>query len=95
MEVKVFHDAYETEFGDGFYPFVCESEGSSPIVLKFALKDNAWRQVSGINIKGIDVGAAFLLKLGSNATAIYNTYGEQVYPQRSIKCALNLSPNSI
>ena len=83
-EIKAYHDAYETEFGDGFYPFIEETTGSTPVILRFVLKNKEWKQVSGINIKGIDGkegGYAFLLRLGSDATAIYNTYGKQVYPK--------------
>ena len=83
IKIKAYHDAYETEFGDGFYPFIVDAGGSSPVILNFALKNKEWRQTSGINLKGIDGkegGYAFLLRLGSDATAIYNMYGKRVYP---------------
>lgn len=88
FEIEMFHDTYETRFGDGFYPSIEQQENFSPIVVAFKNSGNIWIQCitsnsTHNNICGLD-GNNFnelLEKLNTeyiNNTDIKNFYNKSL-----------------
>jgi hypothetical protein len=87
-EIEMYHDAYETRFGDGFYPSVKQEENFSPIIVAFKNSSRIWIQTitdnsTHNNINGLD-GDNFnelLEKLNTeyiNNTDIKNFYNKSL-----------------
>lgn len=57
FEIEMYHDAYETRLGEGFYPSVTPQENFSPIIVAFENSNKTWIQYitsnsTDNNIKG-------------------------------------------
>jgi len=91
ITLKMFHDAYETDHGDGYYPHVTNPGTMSSTFEKFILgpdpvSEIAWKQMphsdnNKMSIDGLDgdIGSQLLTLLNQKANVsaikIYNVYG--------------------
>jgi len=88
VSVEMFHDAYETMYGDGFYPGFTKHPEWTQITVEFIDEGNAWKQYGEISINGLDdsSGRELLAKLnkegGKNNLIIKSSMGEQLYPKK-------------
>ena len=92
IEIKVFCDWYERDFGDGFYP-ICDEHSLNTeqfittVIFVYIKEKNIWKQEKGYNIDGLDgnQGQNMLELLnkkgGVTASKIYNSNTFQIYPK--------------
>ena len=95
VQINVYCDWYERDFGDGFFPTLSISEEHSLNTEKFITtvsfvyieEKNIWKQNKGYNIDGLNgnQGVSVLELLNKkgevNATKIYNSNTDQIYPK--------------
>ena len=95
VQINVYCDWYERDFGDGFFPTLTISEEHSLNTEKFITtvsfvyieEKNIWKQNKGYNIDGLNgnQGVSVLELLNKkgevNATKIYNSNTDQIYPK--------------
>jgi len=93
VQINVYCDWYERDFGDGFFPTLTISEEHSLNTEKFITtvsfvyieEKNIWKQNKGYNIDGLNgnQGVSVLELLNKkgevNATKIYNSNTDQIY----------------
>ena len=90
IALEMFHDAYETHHGDGYYPHVSNPGNMTMTIEKFILDPDpvstlVWRQLPNydnkMSIDGLDgdIGTQLLTLLNEKANVsaikIYNLYG--------------------
>jgi hypothetical protein len=92
VSLTLYHDVYETENGDGFYPYLDQELAFKEIIVTFKLEDNIWKQVYESNVPLIlgfdgDQGEKILKELNkltntntNTNTVIYNRF-DQIYPK--------------
>ena len=82
--IDFYYDAYEKDFGDGFYPLVKTHETvestMKEITIQFQLINEAWKQTSGDMIYGLDGdnGKIVLCMLNAKSAADSNKVGTQI-----------------
>jgi hypothetical protein len=92
QSITLYHDIYETENGDGFFPHLDRELSFKEIEVTFNDENNIWIQqydscVS--NIKGFDGNQGYkileeLNKLSNKKiTIIKDRFGNQIYPKLS------------
>jgi hypothetical protein len=95
VQINVYCDWYERDFGDGFFPTLNIYDEHSLNTEKFITtvnfvyneEKNIWKQEKGYNIDGLDdnQGETFLELLNKkgevNADKIYNSNTHQIYPK--------------
>jgi hypothetical protein len=95
VEINVYCDWYERDFGDGFFPTLDVYNDHSLNTEKFITtvnfvyneEKNIWKQDKGYNIDGLDgnQGKTFIELLNKkgqvNAEKIYNSNTDQIYPK--------------
>jgi len=94
VQMKMFYDPYEKDFGDGFYPYLhvlrINIKDIKEIIITFKTvlynRDLSWIQNTGSVIYGLDgnVGEELLFRLNKecdiNAKNILNCGGRVIYP---------------
>jgi hypothetical protein len=89
IKLSFFYDAYEYEYGDGFYPVLIKHDGFHEIEIKFSFDRilSAWRQRTGMSIDGFDgnTGQVVLQSLNEetkiNGFKIFNNNYKQIFPK--------------
>jgi len=96
ITLEMFHDPYETDHGDGYYPHIIHSDGMASTTVKFILTPDhkSWLQmryyenyIRGIDGLDGDIGTELLALLNKQANItsaidIYNSYGRILYPKK-------------
>ena len=82
--IDFYYDAYEKDFGDGFYPLVKTHETvestMKEIAIQFQLIHQTWKQTSGDMIYGLDgdTGKIVLDMLNAKSAADSHKVGTQI-----------------
>jgi hypothetical protein len=88
--IHLYHDDYETDNGDGFYPYLDRELTFKNIQVTFTNEDNTWKQIYESNISNIkgfdsDQGEKILNELNKLAktdiSIIKDRFDKQIYPK--------------
>lgn len=93
VTIRMYYDAYEYDFGDGFFPYfspITLVSGKTDISFELTLIDNelVWTQKTEESIQGLDgnIGNELLNKLNAelnvNAKKILNKNGAVLHPKK-------------
>jgi hypothetical protein len=103
--ITLYHDVYETENGDGFFPHLNKELAFKEINVTFMKENNIWKQIYETdvsNIKGFDgdEGEKILKELNEinksynsiEGIAIWNRFN-QIYPKNNLNVKLSKKIN--
>jgi hypothetical protein len=90
QSINLYHDVYETENGDGFYPHLDCEFVFKEIQVTFKDEDNEWKQIYESNVSNIrgfdgDQGEKILKELNElskkDISIIKDRFNKQIYPK--------------